>query len=174
LALVKWVDKPTFLIYGRKLIRFESMRKQEQKIIELIHPLLKGKNLFLIKLELKGQLNNQVLSIYLDNVDGITMKEITEITHDIEDCLDIYDPIKGRYRLEISSPGVDWPLTESWQFQKNLNRDMEIKYSNSIGTEKITGTLLGIKDNEIEVQVDNRIIKISLDKIEKAVVKLNW
>jgi ribosome maturation factor RimP len=150
------------------------MKEDEQKIVSLIQPILERKNIFLLKLELRGTLNKQVLTIFLDTESGINMKDITDITREIEDLLDMYDPIPGHYRLEVSSPGTNWPITEPWQFRKNMNRKLTVKYSDSNGVKNITGQLLGVGEEGIKLQAEKEIIEIPLTKILKAVVKLNW
>ena len=130
--------------------------------------------MYLLGVELRGQLNNQVLSIYADTDTGITIDEITEITREIEDVLDIHDPIEGHYRLEVSSPGIDWPLKEIWQFRKNLNRQLRVLYKVGEEQKEAVGTLLEVNEDSIVIQLKKETAIIPLNKIVNAVVKLKW
>lgn len=150
------------------------MSEVEKKIKKLIDPILEKNDVYFVGLKLRGPLNSQVLSVYLDTDSGITLQQLTEMTHSIEDILDIKDPIQGRYRLDVSSPGVDWPLTSAWQFRKNLNRNLHIKYTDEGENKEITAILSGVTGEHIELRFKGQIIEIPLDKIINAVVKLNW
>ena len=98
------------------------MQDKINKIKGLIKPLFDQKGIYLVEIELRGHINNQVLSVYADTETGITMQQITEISREISDILDIEDLIKGKYRLNISSPGIDRPLTEPWQYRRNIEK----------------------------------------------------
>ncbi len=145
-----------------------------ETIKSLIQPIFNRRHMYLLGVELRGQLNNQVLSIYADTDTGITIDEITEITREIEDVLDIHDPIEGHYRLEVSSPGIDWPLKEIWQFRKNLNRQLRVLYKVGEEQKEAVGTLLEVNEDSIVIQLKKETAIIPLNKIVNAVVKLKW
>ena len=117
----------------------------ETKISELIQPVFEESGIHLVGLKLRGVSNNRVLSIFADTDTGITLDEITRLTRQIGDLLDMYDPIPGRYRLEVSSPGLNWPLTEEWQFRKNTGRILRVVYrTNENETNDFTGILQNV------------------------------
>ncbi|MEJ2635674.1 MAG: ribosome maturation factor RimP [Calditrichia bacterium] len=150
------------------------MKEEIAKIRDLIQPLFQNTSMFLVDIELRGGRNNQVLSVYADTEAGITMEEITELTRNIEDVLDINDPIPGHYRLEVSSPGTNRPLIEPWQFRKNIGRNLRILFETEEGRKDYIGTLKSANENDIVLQLKKEEITIPLSQIVKAVVKLKW
>ncbi len=151
------------------------MHELEEKVKTLIQPIFDRTEFYLLKVEMRGQPNSRVLTIYADTESGITLEEITRLTREIEDVLDMYDPIPGHYRLEVSSPGVNWPLTEPWQFRKNIGRKLRVIYQDEQEERQdYTGTLLELNGEEIVLNVPQGNISIPLNKIIKAVVKLSW
>lgn len=148
----------------------------EEKIDELIQPVFQRSGIHLVGLKLRGALNNRILSIFADTDTGITLDEITRLTREIGDLLDMYDPIPGRYRLEVSSPGIDWPLTEEWQFRKNTGRILRVVYqTNENETNDFTGILQQVGDQGILLKnKKEEEIRIPINRIVKAVVKLSW
>jgi len=151
-----------------------TMSSEIETLKKLLLPVLNNAGIHLIDMELRGNPNNQVLSIYIDTEDGITLQQIADITREYEAILDLEDPIRGRYRLDISSPGIDRPLTEIWQFKKNIGRNLRVSYS--IG-DKITesiGTLKRVDDHNIWLEEKKKEIQVALKDIKKAIIKLNW
>jgi ribosome maturation factor RimP len=145
-----------------------------KNIGELIQPIFDRMGVFLVNLELRGAINNQVLTILADTEDGITLEQITDLSREIADVLDINDPINGKYRLDVSSPGIDFPLKELWQFRKNLGKQLRVKYKENESNLEITGKLQSCDKKEIiiELNLDKKIIP--LKNIKKAVVKVDW
>ena len=145
-----------------------------KNIRTLIQPIFDRMDVFLVNLELRGAVNNQVLSVFADTEEGITLEQITDLTREIADVLDINDPINGKYRLDVSSPGIDHPLTEIWQFKKNLGRSLRVKYLENENNLEFTGKLHSYNQKEIimESNIDKKIIP--LKSIKEAVVKVNW
>ena len=150
------------------------MNEQVEKIRELIEPIFERLHFYLVKIDLRGNLNSQVLSILADTENGITMEEIAILTHEIEDVLDMNDPSKGHYRLEISSPGADMALKEPWQFRKNISRQLKILFESDGGRKEYTGILKVVSDNEIVLQLKKEEITLPLANIIKAAVQLKW
>ena len=85
------------------------MAKTAEEIKKLIQPIFDRSTVHLVDLQLRGQPNSQVLSVYVDTDTGITMEQIAEISREIEGILDLENAIAGRYRLDVSSPGIDRP-----------------------------------------------------------------
>ncbi len=150
------------------------MESQEKKLRDLIEPVCERLQVRLVDIELRGHRNNKVLSVFADTELGITMQEITDLTREIEDALDMYDPIEGKYRLEISSPGIKRPLKELWQFRKNINRQLQVRYKTEQGKQNTTAILTEADDDKIVLSKNDQKITIPMDSIEKAMVKTNW
>ena len=144
------------------------------EIKNLLEPILEKYKVFLVEIELRGQSNNQVLSIYVDTEEGITLQQIADITKEFEGILDLEDPIPGKYRLDISSPGIDRPLTEIWQFKKNVGKNLQITLEENGKTIQKTGTLESIDGESLIVSEKNQEVSIDIKQIKKAFVKLKW
>ena len=149
------------------------MNEIAEKIKELLSPILSREGVHLVDLELRGYTNNQVLSIFVDTDSGITLEQVASITREIEGMLDLEDPIPGRYRLEVSSPGIDRPLTEPWQFRKNIGRWLRVLYNQQDKKSERTGLLQEVKEDRILLADKNEELEIALSQIIKAVIKIN-
>ncbi|GAB4371192.1 MAG: ribosome maturation factor RimP [Calditrichia bacterium] len=150
------------------------MTGKEAEIQKLLEPIFSRSNYHLVELKLRGKLNNQVLSIVVDTDTGITMQQITDLSREIEDILDMHDPIEGKYRLDISSPGIDRPLTEIWQFRKNVNRQLKVRYTQEDEQREVTGTLTEVSENYIVLQTKKEQMTLPIQNIVKAQIMLKW
>ena len=176
-AVKKWVDKPTFLFFRSFWIKngkTRVMTPQKEKIKEMILPIFERLNYHLVEINLRGNINNRVLSILADTESGITMQQITELSREIADVLDMNDPIKGHYRLDVSSPGTDYPLKELWQYRKNIGRRLQVFYQTEEGIKEFTGNLKTVDENTITLENGTENLVLSLQKIEKTKIKLKW
>lgn len=149
------------------------VNERVKKVKELISPLLHRESIHLVDIELRGFTNNQVLSIFVDTETGITMDQVAYLTREIEGILDLEDPIPGRYRLEVSSPGIGRPLTEKWQYRKNIGRQLQVNYQQQDQKLERTGILKEVLDDKILLIDRKQEVIIPFSQIHKAVVKIN-
>jgi ribosome maturation factor RimP len=104
---------PTFFFqkYGT-----DFMQTYEEGIRELIEPLVEAERMELVHLECLRMKTRWLVRIYLDKEGGITIDDCAEMSHLIGDILDVNDVPRGPYTLEVSSPGLDRPLSRDKDF----------------------------------------------------------
>ncbi|MCK6620483.1 MAG: ribosome maturation factor RimP [Calditrichaceae bacterium] len=146
----------------------------ENKVREIIRPLLEMEQVHLVDLEVRGKSGSRVVNIYADTDLGITLAEITRLTREINDLLDMHDVIPGFYRLNVSSPGVDRPLRELWEFRKNLGRELRVIFRENEQEKELTGKLLAAEEEQILLQVNDEELRIPIASLIKARVQLKW
>jgi ribosome maturation factor RimP len=150
------------------------MNDTEKKVRELISSLFDDVHLHLVDLEIRGKSGSQVVSVFADTGQGITLDEITRLTREINDLLDMHDVIRGAYRLDVSSPGIDRPLLALWEFEKNIGRDLRVIFEEDNEQKEAAGTLISANEDEIVLKIKKDEIAIPLASIIKARVKLKW
>jgi len=92
---------------------------------------------------------NKVLRVIIDHPDGIGIDDCQLFSTDFGEVLDEEDPISTSYLLEISSPGIERPLTKPEHFKRFSGQDAEIRlFSPFQGRKKFRGTLEGWSDQE--------------------------
>ena len=80
----------------------------------------------LVEFQLKGNQQQQKLVILIDNEAGVSIEECAKVSHQLDDLIEAQSLIPNAYTLEVSSPGIDIPLTERWQYEKNLGRKLTV------------------------------------------------
>lgn len=145
------------------------------EIKKLILPVLEAAQIEFIDMELKGRTGSQLLRVFVDTETGITLDQCVALSREISDILDTHDLIAGRYRLEVSSPGLDRPLKTIRDFKKNLGRQVKIFYRDVQAEERsLNGTLAAIDDNCVVVRQDDQPVKIDISQILNAKIVPRW
>ncbi len=144
------------------------------KLNALIAPVLQNFNVDFVALELKGSKTNLVVRVIADQDGGISLPTCAAISRALSDQLDVADVIPGRYRLEVSSPGVDWPLKTARDFQRHLGREVNLRYRDGEAATTIAGTIQAVSDAEIVIAEKSRNVSIPLPQIEVGKLKLKW
>ncbi|MDZ7332044.1 MAG: ribosome maturation factor RimP [candidate division KSB1 bacterium] len=145
------------------------------EIKNLILPILTSHQVDFIDLELKGRVGAQVLRVFVDTDGGITLDQCVILSREISDALDRRDILPGRYRLEVSSPGLDRPLKSMRDFQRNLGRQVKIKYLDEGGNSvTVIGQIEGVDDDAVVILEDDQQKKITMSKILLAKILPVW
>lgn len=98
----------------------------------------------------------KVLEILLDRLDEtpFTIDDCVEANKYISATLDVEDPIRGKYHLDISSPGIARPLTKKEHFMRFKGKECQIHMKEKQqDRRKFTGILLGVEENDTDVNV---------------------
>jgi ribosome maturation factor RimP len=139
-------------------------RAVAQKLWPLVEPLVTHQGFEVVEIEVHGN-RNAVVRIFLDGPDGISIGKCAEFSRQISDMLDVEDPIKSHYTLEVSSPGFDRPLRKPAHFLKQVGHTVAFKLEAPGGKiEKIRGKLVAAAEETvtIEEQKDRtRVVKLS-------------
>jgi len=144
-----------------------------QKVIsiveKLVTPIVESEGLELVDIEFQREGRGWVLRVYIDKAGGVTLNDCTIVSQQLSALLDIEDPIDTAYTLEVSSPGLTRPLKKEEDYKKYEGHLVQIKTYQSINGQKIfRGTLLGIEEGIVKVEIKGKIYEIPLDSIAKA------
>lgn len=144
----------------------------ERKIIDIIDPVVKDLGFELVQVRLIGSQKMQTLQILTEDPETgrIDLNGCTAVSRAVSAILDVEDPIPGAYQLEISSPGVDRPLTRASDFDKykGLEVTIETDMPDDNGQKRFRGKLNGINDNVISVTTEHGDANIEFDDVAKA------
>lgn len=119
-------------------------------LLDLVTPTLDGMGYEVVRVLLMGR-ERKVLQVMADRADGqpITVEDCEAISHALSAVLDVDDPITGAYDLEVSSPGVDRPLTRRRDFERFTGREVRLEADMAVdGRRRAKGRLLGIADDD--------------------------
>ena len=136
-------------------------------LTHLILPLLNRRDVELVELAVSGSHRRQIVRIFVDRPDGITVDECAALSRDIADMLDTRNPIDGTYLLEVSSPGLTRPLKTDRDFERVVGKALRLVVD---GLGVVVGTLLQIKADYLDVELQGERTIIEREKVQKATV----
>lgn len=150
----------------------------QERLYTLLEPVVTDIGYELIHVEFEGRGRNGLLRLYIDHpVVGDSAAEVPEIT--LDDCeavsrevsafLDVSDPIDEPYRLEVSSPGLDRPLTKPEHFKRFIGHQARVSLHAPLdGRRRFKGRIDGVAGDEVHLVVDGERIALPLREIRKA------
>ncbi|MFZ5708986.1 MAG: ribosome maturation factor RimP [Pseudomonadota bacterium] len=129
----------------------------DRRLAEIVAPAIEGLGFELVRVRLMGG-NTKTLQIMADRPEGgIDVEDCAKISTAVSAILDVEDPIEDNYHLEISSPGIDRPLTRLKDFDLWEGWEARIETSEQIdGRKRLKGTLRGTEDGEVLVEIENQ------------------
>ncbi len=110
-----------------------------------------------------------LLRVYIENTKGTTIDDCAAASKQISAVLEVEDPIAASYTLEVSSPGLNRPLFTLAHYQSVLGSQIKIRlHQPRAGQRNYTGRLQHADEANITLEVDNEIVQLPLNDIEKA------
>jgi ribosome maturation factor RimP len=110
--------------------------------------------LFLVDLQITKGLKRSQISILVDTEEGVTIEACALLSRKLGNFIEEQEWIEEAYNLEVSSPGLDFPLTHGWQFKKNIGRKVKVWMKEG---ENIEGELVGYSDEAVEILTEKML-----------------
>lgn len=140
-------------------------RESIENLVErLASEIIQGSGLTLVDVEYVKE-REWYLRVFLDKPGGIEVDDCQWVSERLEKKLDELDPVRESYYLEVSSPGLDRPLKKDRDFERHIGDKIEIHtFAPVNGRKMLVGTLSGLADGNIVMDVDGTPLSIPRDK----------
>jgi ribosome maturation factor RimP len=123
----------------------------------VIRPVVEGMGFEYVGSEQAQQGQQQLLRVYIDKPAGIDIDDCAQVSHQLSGVLDVADPIRGDYTLEVSSPGMDRPLFSLLHYGRYAGARAKLRLHRPMdGQRNFQGELLGVDDGYIGILDDTR------------------
>jgi len=143
----------------------------EDRISALIAPSLDAMGFELVRVLLQGQ-QNQTLQIMAERRDRepMTVEDCADISRSISALLDVEDPLPNAYSLEVSSPGIDRPLTRLQDYERFAGFEAKVEAQRPVdGRKRFRGVLKGLDQaNNVRLEVETQEVLIPYADIHRA------
>lgn len=147
----------------------------QQRLESLIAPSLEGMGYELVRVMFQGR-TRPTLQIMAERADGksMTVDDCADISRSLSALLDVDDPIQSGYVLEVSSPGIDRPLTRSKDFVTWAGYEIKVETLIAVeGRKRFRGMLTGLDDDgRLTMQTETGAIAIALADVKVAKLML--
>lgn len=140
------------------------------RVRELAQPILTELGLELVEVEFRRETQGWVLRLYMDRPGGVTLGDCQRVSEELGDHLDVEDLVDHPYHLEVSSPGLDRPLTRDADFFAFAGKSARITTSEAVGGQKnFRGRLAGLAEGTVLLDLpDGRRVAIPRGLIARA------
>lgn len=126
--------------------------------------------------EIAGSSRRPLLRIYIDRKGGVTLEDCERFSRSLSALMDVEDPVRTHYVLEVSSPGLDRPLRIFSDYEENTGKLARIVTKEAVGNRTFfTGRILEAKDEMICLRIDEKtVVDIAFNNISKARLEPEW
>lgn len=146
--------------------------KIEQHIEEILTSALEDRGFGIVRIQLQGS-KRKTLQIMIEHLDGtpITIDDCEKVSKASSILLDVDDSLHESYILEVSSPGIDRPLTREKDFERFAGSMIKIELKTpQNGNRRFKGQLLGIEGDRVKISLDpeKEVAEFAFSDIQKA------
>jgi len=131
----------------------------------------KGENFELVDVEISAK----TVKIFIDKPGGVKLGDCTAFSRKLLNLFE-EDPDRrlDEYRLEVSSPGIDRPLGNRRDFERNLEKKTTMMFTSDDSVKSIQGIIHSVTDEMVTIRTNKKSFDIPYQSIKKAVLVLEW
>jgi ribosome maturation factor RimP len=135
----------------------------------ILEPAIEAAGYRLVRLRLMGG-KTKTLQIMAERPDGtMSVEDCAILSHALLDFIEQEDPLEGDYELEVSSPGIDRPLTRLMDFARYAGHEAKVELAAPIdGRKRFRGLLLGLDGNQVAMESQGTRISFPFRGIAEA------
>jgi len=164
---------PLFCFQGKDEQARNTMPSLERTIIARVEPLVRDvvehEGMELVDVTYQREPHGWVLRVFIDRQGGVTVEDCGAVSSQLGDILDVHDVIPHRYRLEVSSPGVNRPLKTAHDFNRFLGSAVRVTTGVAIENRRhFKGLLCACDGATITLAIDGKDWQIPLRDVRKA------
>lgn len=149
-----------------------SRSADQARLEEFLAPIIDGLGCDLEEVEVSPAGRRRLLRVLVDRDGGISLDDVAEVTRAVSKALDAEDLMgDGAYTLEISSPGVDRPLTLPRHWRRNAGRLVTVT---PVSGDKFTARITRAGDQSVELEVEGETRTIGYDEVARAKVEIEF
>jgi len=141
-----------------------------KKVERTIAPMAETMGYEIVRILMIGGGNDQTLQIMAERPDGtMHIEDCSRLSQAISALLDVEDLIPDAYVLEVSSPGIDRPLTRLKDFDRYKDNEARVELASALnGQKRFRGMLRGLEGENVLMETDTGTVRLPFRDIEKA------
>ncbi|MEN8257851.1 MAG: ribosome maturation factor RimP [Thermodesulfobacteriota bacterium] len=137
------------------------------RLHDIIEPIASDHGLELVEVQYRQEQHGWVLRIIIYKKDGVSVDDCAQVSRETSHVLDVEDVIPYKYHLEVSSPGLERPLTTPRDFERNLGKKIKISFADD-DLVSGQGIIDKVDGDEITLKSDNQSLTFTCDKVKRA------
>ncbi len=150
--------------------------KLDEKVQEQLAAMVADEGLELLATEVVGSGPQTILRLIVEGPDGVSLDKCAAISRQASAMLDVEDPIRHRYTLEVSSPGLDRKFYSLDDYEQYVGHRVKIRMAPSYREHRtVIGELLGMRQGMARVFDDSsHEVLLPIDQIFEARLEVDW
>lgn len=157
-----------------------TMSELKQAIEEIVEKHLPDENHFVVEVIMAEKAGKTTLSILIDADEGLNIQTCANVSRAVSEELEAKDLISGAYVLEVSSPGLDYPINSRRQFQKNVGRELKVLRTTG---EELVGKLVEVETSGVKILVKKKEkgkkateeeVTLPFEEMKKTIVQVSF
>jgi ribosome maturation factor RimP len=150
--------------------------KLEQAVQEQLAAIVADEGLELVTTEVVGSGPKTVLRLVVDGPEGVNLDQCAAVSRQASVMLDVEDPFRHHYTLEVSSPGLDRKLYGSDDYERYVGHRLKVRMAPSFREHRtVVGELMGTRNNLVRIFDDSgQEIELPIDEIFEARLEVDW
>lgn len=110
-----------------------------------------------------------LLRLYIDKENGVDLGDCEKVSHQVSGVLEVEDPIRGEYALEVSSPGLDRPLFELEHFEQFVGQVARVRLQSPLdGRSNYRGVIEAVEGEDVLLRVDGELVRLPFGRLASA------
>jgi len=154
---------------------FRTTEQIENEVFDIAEQPVGEVGGYVLDVRLKGARGTRRIIIIADTEQGITLDELSEISRKVEEALDQTDIFSEKYTLEVTSPGLDWPLTTERDFRRRRGEKIRLEHTMLEPEHPIEGVVDSVTDEKVYITNEEQgELAVPYDQIVEGKVVLDW
>lgn len=142
-----------------------------------IKKLCDERKMYLISTDISQLKGGNFIKVVVDTDAGVTLNQCQELSREISDIIFRKELMERDYNLEVTSPGVNKPLENEYEFKRNIGRNVRVRFWDETPENKekeLTGELKNYNSDFIEIEAKGQKFEIKFGQIIEVKIKLKW
>ena len=147
----------------------------ENKIKQIIEPVIEDLGFGLVSIKSFGEGGHHTIQIMAENPETgrLGVDDCSKISREVSAVMDVEDPIEGRYKLEVSSPGIDRPLIKFDDYKRYCGFELKVEIDPPLetGQKRFRGTIQSVNKEDDSVLIltdENQEVEFDVGRVSKA------
>ena len=138
----------------------------------------RDRGLELVDVELKASRKGSLVRLFVDKIGGVSLDDLQGVSEEVSALMDVEDPIEGGYTLEVSSPGLDRPLTTESDFRRSVERLVRLDLREPLAQgerTQVSGRLTAVENGALTLErAKGGAVQVPLANVVQGRLEVEW
>lgn len=145
-----------------------AIEKDTERLSELAESITDANDAELLDLKIGVTKRGRNINLVIDSVGGVSIQTCAKISRGLEYKLMEEEYADGKFKIEVSSPGVDRPLSEEGDFRRKTGRMITLWHTDSVIDSPLEGVIKLVSNGVLSIETSKETVNINMKNVDKA------